>query len=748
MLELRIGLLGGFRVRVGPREVADGDWYQRKSRDLVKLLALVPGHRLRRERAAAALWPELPPPAGADRLLQALDEARRTLDAHPSAPHRYLAPGDTPALRPELVRVDVEEFEQAALHARRSRDPAAYERAVARYRGDLLPEDRYEGWAVRREQALHAEYLALLVELGGLRGARADLDGAAAVLRRAVAADPLHEEASLALMRVHALAGRRLAVLREYDRLAAALEREPDGGGPGPAAQRLRERVRTGREVRAERAGELWERIGDLRMRSGDTAGATAAYGCALEPAVVDLPASPGLTTPAALVVVARGGLVLRAARLHRKAAAARLADGDGAAAEPHLIAAESVLAGAGGDPAETGRLLGVRAAWLASTGRDVPALRAAEAALAAAEEHGTPEDLMAADEALARVHHARGTWREGLHRDIERLGAAAGDARTDRLFELHGCLGQYQLVGDGLSEGVEDYARRTLDLAIARGARRAEAFAWCLLGESLLLRGRWDEAPGCLEHSAHLHEELGGPGGALPWQRLAEHAAGRGDSAAAADFLRRAAAAAAAAPPGRHSVGRLYATAAFDAVERGEPGEAVRSARAAAAAAARYGECPTCTALLYPVAAEAFAAVGDAGGAAEHAAAAQDVAGRFESSAWRAMAQSALGSLAAAKGDRVGARAGHLAAARLYERARQPFWAAREKVRAVTGVPGPADLAGAGAGEGAGSAPGAGTAADAALCGEAAAVFEALGARRSLERLRAAPAGAGGRPG
>ncbi|MFG3053248.1 BTAD domain-containing putative transcriptional regulator [Kitasatospora sp. NPDC048239] len=735
MLELRIGLLGGFRVRVGPQEVADGDWHLRKSRDLVKLLALVPGHRLHRDRAVAALWPELPPPAGAELLHQALDQARRTLDARSSATHRFLAPGDTPALRPELVRVDVEEFERAALHARRSRDPAAYERAVARYRGDLLPEDRYEEWAAGREQALHAEYLALLVELGGLREARADLDGAAAVLRRAVAADPLHEEASLALMRVHALAGRRYEVLREYDRLAAALEREPDGGGPGPAAQRLWEQVRTGREVRAERAGELWERVGDLRMRSGDTAGAVAAYGCALVPAVVDLPASPGLPTPAAVAAAARGGVVLRAARLHRKAAAARLAGGDGGAAEPHLSAAESVLAGSGGDPAETGRLLGVRAAWLASTGRDAPARRAAEAGLAAAEEHGTPEDLAAADEALARVHHAQGTWREGLHRDIERLGPA-GDARTDRIFELHGCLGQYQHAGDGPGDGVEDYARRTLDLAIARGARRAEAFAWCLLGESLLLHGRWNEAPGCLEHSARLHEELGGPGGALPWQRLAEHAAGSGDSAAAADFLRRGAAAAATAPPGPHTFGGLYATAAFDAVERGEPGEAVRAARAAAAAAARYGECPSCTALLYPVAAEACAAVGDAGGAAEHAAAARALAGRFESPAWRAMAQSALGSLAAVKGDRVGARAGHLAAARLYERARQPYWAAREKVWAVTGGP---------RGEG---VPGAGPASDAVLCEEAAEVFEALGARRALERLRAAPVGAGGRPG
>ncbi|MGW4898849.1 hypothetical protein ACWEQL_42525, partial [Kitasatospora sp. NPDC004240] len=238
-------------------------------------------------------------------------------------------------------------------------------------------------------------------------------------------------------------------------------------------------------------------------------------------------------------------------------------------------------------------------------------------------------------------MHHFRGTWREGLRREIERYGVAAGeDTALARIFDIHCCLGQYHLYGDGLSDSVEEYARHTLDLAIARGARRAEAFAWCLLGESLLLRGLWDEAPGCLERSAHLHEELAGRSSALPWQRLAEYAAGRGDSVAAADCLRRGMAAAEVSPLAQHAFGRLYATAAYDAVERGEPGEAVRAARAASASAARHGECPSCTALLYPVAAEACAALGDVDGAAEHARAARTVAGLFDSSAWRAMAR------------------------------------------------------------------------------------------------------------
>ncbi|MFD5086859.1 BTAD domain-containing putative transcriptional regulator [Kitasatospora sp. NPDC058406] len=729
MHALRIRLLGGFRVHVGHREIADGGWRLRKSRNLVELLALAPGHRLHGEQVLGRLWPDQAPGAGADQLRRAVQEARRVLGPDRAGARAHLdSGGGLLTLRGAPLRVDVEEFEQAALHARRARDPNAYERAVARYGGDLLPEDRYEEWAADREQALHAEYLALLVELGALREAHADLDGAAAALRRAVAADPLHEEASLALMRVHTLAGRRHEALHAYDRLAAALERASDGTErPGPAAQRLREQVRTGGQVRAELSGELWENVGDLRMRSGDTAGATVAYGSALEPAVVDLPASPGVLTPPS----GRDGL--RTARLHRKAAVALLAGGgDPSAAEPHLGSAERALAAAGGDPAEAGRLLRARADRLRGAGRLDEARQAAEAGLALAEKHGDDEDLAAAGEALAAVHHAGGTWREGLHREIERLGAAADeDGRPARSLDIHSCLAQYQLYGDGPSRSVEEYARQTLDLARARRARRAEAFAWCLLGESLLLRGRWDEAPGCLERSAHLYEELGGRSGALPRQRLAEYAAARGDSADAATHLRLGTAAAESAPSAaaRHAVGRLYATAALDAVERGEPGEAVRAAHAAAASAALRGECPTCTALLYPVAAEAFAALGDPAGAAEHAAAARRVAARSAGSAWRAMAESALGSLAAARGDPRGARARHLAAAALYERARQPYWAARAKARAVVARPGAAEP-------------------DRVLRAEAAAVFEALGAHRALARLREGAPGVAGRQG
>ena len=250
-------------------------------------------------------------------------------------------------------------------------------------------------------------------------------------------------------------------------------------------------------------------------------------------------------------------------------------------------------------------------------------------------------------------------------------------------MFDIHHCIGQYHLYGDALSGSVEEYARTTLALAQDAGAVRAQAFAWCLLGEALLLRARWDEAAGCLERSCELHGALGAPTAALPWQRLAELEVCRGRLEAADTHLRQAAAIATVSPMAKHLWGRIYATAALAALERGEPAAAVRSVREAAAAAARYGDCPSCGVLLNPVAAEAFAALGDAEGARAHAAAAERASELFDSSAWRAMAECAAASVATVENDPAVAAARFEAAAALYARAGHPYWSERSLAQA-----------------------------------------------------------------
>jgi len=265
-----------------------------------------------------------------------------------------------------------------------------------------------------------------------------------------------------------------------------------------------------------------------------------------------------------------------------------------------------------------------------------------------------------------------------------ERLGRLPDDDKElAGVFDIHHCIGQYHLYGDGLWEHVEDYARATLDRADRLGAARAQAFAWCLLGESLLLQGRFDEAAGCLERSGELHAALGERSGALPWQRLAELFVSRGMPGEAAAPLRRASAIATISPMAPHMWGRIHATSAFAALEKGDTAEAIRAVRSAATSAVRYGNCPTCSALLNPVAADAFAAVGDAEAARPFMEDAARVAEMFESSAWRAMAVSAEANLKAAEGDSAAAETQFEEAAGMYQQAGQPYWANRTRARA-----------------------------------------------------------------
>ncbi len=605
---------------------------------------------MHREQLGDVLWPELDAAAAAANLRKALYYARRALDSGDGV-QVLGSDADLVWLPTNGLWLDIEAFRMAVAAGRRSRDPERYRSAVDLYRDGLLPEDRYEEWADGPREELRSEYLSALEEFARLLEAGGELDDAAAVARRLIASDPLREDSHATLIRLHALAGRRAEALQAYEQLRRLLDDEL-GVEPSAETQRLVAEVGARQAIEPELSADLWERVGDLRVISGDAAGAARAYATALD---VGGSATPG--------------------RLERKCADAWLMRHRPDAAASHLAVAEVQPVAAG----ERSRLLRTRANLAWETG-DLSAARTyAEQALAAAHQDGTADDLAAAHEALAIVSHCTGDWRHGLAAEFSRL-TAEGDDSTGlaRVFDIHHCIGQYHLYGDALSDSVESYARELLDRAEQAGAARAQAFAWCLLGESTLLQGRFDEAAGCLGRSCALYASVDTRSGALAWQRRAELAACRGVFDQTDGHLEQASSIATISAMASHLWGRIHATHAFAAVEQGDPDRAVRSVRAAAAAAARYGDCPSCSALLNPIAAEAFALLGDAASARVYADAAAHVATLFDSSAWRAMAESAAGSVAVADGDFDTAATSFDSAHTLYERARQPYWAER----------------------------------------------------------------------
>ena len=90
-----------------------------------------------------------------------------------------------------------------------SRDTGACRAALAHYSGDYLPDDVYEEWAIVRRDALRQQRLRLLLHLAGLSVEQQHPEEATRCLQAILEVDPCHEEAACALMRLHAMSGRR-----------------------------------------------------------------------------------------------------------------------------------------------------------------------------------------------------------------------------------------------------------------------------------------------------------------------------------------------------------------------------------------------------------------------------------------------------------------------------------------------------------------------------------------------------------
>jgi DNA-binding SARP family transcriptional activator/tetratricopeptide (TPR) repeat protein len=219
MRQLEVRLLGRFEVLVDSRPVPADAWAQRRATDLVKLLALAPGHRLARDEVLELLWPKLGPDAAASNLHKAASYARRALGDTGAVVLR----GGMVELAPAAeVTTDVERFERG--------DDSAYG-------GELLPDEPYEQWALAPRARLRERRLAVLRSHGRWEE----------VLRE----DAADEEAHRALMRRHAANGDRQAVARQLRLLRDELARL--GAQPSEETAALGRELTRGPAVRAAR---------------------------------------------------------------------------------------------------------------------------------------------------------------------------------------------------------------------------------------------------------------------------------------------------------------------------------------------------------------------------------------------------------------------------------------------------------------------------------------------------------------
>lgn len=225
MTTVTIELLGRFAVTVDGARIAGDTWRSRRGADVVKLLAIAPGRRMHRGEVMEALWPDSNPEASGTNLRKALHFARQAIGDESSIVNE----SGVLALWPDAdATTDVQRFEEAAQRALDASDPDQCRQAADLYRGELLPDDRYEPWSFEPRGRLQRRYLDVL--------------RAGALWDRLVEADPTDEQAARELMRAHLDAGQRREAIRRFERLREAL-RDQLGVGPDPETVELYEKV-------------------------------------------------------------------------------------------------------------------------------------------------------------------------------------------------------------------------------------------------------------------------------------------------------------------------------------------------------------------------------------------------------------------------------------------------------------------------------------------------------------------------
>ncbi|MEU2249169.1 AAA family ATPase [Streptomyces sp. NPDC019224] len=238
---LRIRLFGGFQVtRDGGPEPA-ARWPRLTAQALVKLLAVVPGHRLHREQVMDVCWPDTDPQAAQGSLRVALHAARRALEpelASRAASSYLVSDGPLLYLDPRTVWVDADHAQNAARAALATGDADAIVRALELFSGELLPDDRYADWAEGRRFELVELKEKLLLGLASARLEAGAADEAVTVAEQVLAVNPAEEQAHQVLIDAFIRQGLRRRAVRQYHACRAALDAEL-GVRPGPETERL-----------------------------------------------------------------------------------------------------------------------------------------------------------------------------------------------------------------------------------------------------------------------------------------------------------------------------------------------------------------------------------------------------------------------------------------------------------------------------------------------------------------------------
>src|ERR1043166_1897168 len=251
---LTLELLGALSLRDETRPVPAAA-QQKRPLGLLAILGLSGRKGLARDRIEAYLWPE----SSGARAQHALDQTVYAI-RHALGGDVILATGRELRLNPDLVRVDVWEFEQAIRASQ-------WTAAVGHYEGPLLDGFHFadshelESWIDANRTRLRLEYQKAIDFLANLATEANDHSQTVMWLRRLANSDPLSAGATKQLMLALAAAGDRAGAVKHarlYQELVRQeLEMEPDAEIADLAATLSRQAITEGAAPRHRSAAPV-----------------------------------------------------------------------------------------------------------------------------------------------------------------------------------------------------------------------------------------------------------------------------------------------------------------------------------------------------------------------------------------------------------------------------------------------------------------------------------------------------------
>jgi two-component SAPR family response regulator len=249
---LQIQTLGGFRVWRDGFEIEPAAWGREKAFHLFQFFVTVRRFPspLHKEQIIDRLWPELSLEEGDRDFKVALNAIYKVLEPErkPRAESRFIQRQELIySLNLDQIGVDADAFEAWVAqgnHVLLEHPTAAiehYRQALALYKGDYLPERRYEDWTSAERERLQLLALGTMTTLASLLVTQSPLESIR-LTQHVLTVDPVWEAAYRVQMQAYLIQGNRPLALRTYQKCVEMLQSEL-GVDPLPETQQLYQHV-------------------------------------------------------------------------------------------------------------------------------------------------------------------------------------------------------------------------------------------------------------------------------------------------------------------------------------------------------------------------------------------------------------------------------------------------------------------------------------------------------------------------